>query len=529
MPRSSSLISAVALVTAVVLGGSAPAYARAAAVSPAGDLQVSSYKVSGKPATVVFLNAFAAVDGVAAPTAAVTIGVPRGYGLDVRRPVGATVGEAIAILGDASGGTDSPDPLSGSLVVDDPALYAQDPDAQACAPGSHAAVWRVQPSDPSQTLRMLVFVDPVSVGTGGYALRFCPLWPPSAGNPGGLFAPAIGLALQGVAAPTAQGVYTWSAVVTPADPTTRGAVPSQAFELRAVLPFPNVLTLRARHDPKTRSVLLSGKLMAAGKPVTGVPVTVTAYTGTYDYTEYGAVRTDGNGAYSLRRAIDRTTVFEAEAAIPPQDCSGPSPAPGGCVGESVASPGQPSTSLRVPRVTDPRRAIRKADEKLARRAALRRGDFAADWQTGEPSPFSVCEGFQPNQADLTLTGEARSPLFLSQRAAAVSDASVFATVQQAHASFRRTAQLAVARCLARDLRDNDIKVLQMGTLGLPQTADETRAFRVIGDEGDDVVYFDLVYLRRGRTVVNLQITTLTQPLLEEQDLVAKVTARLRGS
>jgi hypothetical protein len=522
MPSFSRLLTALACAGALVLGGSAPAIARSAASAAGGELEVSSSTARGRAVTSIKLIAWAELDRRSAPIAGVTISVPRGYAIDLGRAPGTEVGAALALLEDASGDAESATVLSGALVAEDPAAYAQDVEAQACAPGRHAAVWRVvQSSSP----RLLVFADPAVDGSGGFTLRLCPVWPRSASAPGGLTANALLLSLYDVKAPAASGVYTWSVLVTPGDPATLAARPGDAFELRTVIPHPHTLTLRARHEPETHSVLLSGRLTAGGRPEAGISVTVTAYTGTYDFTRYGAVRTNADGVFSLRRAIDRTTVFAAVAYVPSRDCTAPSSAPGGCLGETVSPPNEPTTSLRIQRATDPKRAIRKRDAALARRAGLRRSDFPTGWESGEPSPFAVCEGFQPNLSDLTITGEASSPQFARDDAVAFSRASVFRSETQARTAFRRTARLEVARCLARDLRDAEFTVLQVGTLDYPNLGPASRGFRVIADYEQAIVYYDIAYLRRGRVVVELLFASLTQPLLNEEELAAKVAAR----
>lgn len=527
MVAISRLVPVLACVAAVALGGSAPAIATSAAATAGGQLEVLPSGTLGA-STYIRLSAWTYVNARPAPTAGVTILAPRGYDIDLGRPPGTEVGSAFALLEDASGGSESPEPLIGPLVADDPVAYLQDVDAQACAPGRHAAVWRTADSSAPQTLRLLVFVDPVANGSGaGYTLRMCPLWNRSAQFPGGLTASTVLLGLKGVKAPTAPGVYTWSAVVTPGNPETFAPQPDGTFELRAVIPLPHLLTLRARHAAKTRSVVLSGRLAAADEPVPGVSVTVTAYTGTYDYTEYGAVRTNADGAFSLERAIDRTTVFTASAEIRPRACTAPSSAPGGCLIETVSPPTEPTTSLRILRATDAKRAIRKRDQALAGRAALRRADFPSGWETEQPNPFSLCEAFQPDLSDLTVTGDARSSQFHNDEALAMSSTSVYRTTGQARAAFRRTARLEAARCLARDLRDAEFQVLRVEKLTLPPLGVAAQAFRVIADFRETIVYFDIVSIRGGRVAVEMLFVSLKQPLLIEQDLAAKVAARIR--
>ena len=60
--------------------------------------------------------------------------------------------------------------------------------------------------------------------------------------------------------------------------------------------------------------------------------------------------------------------------------------------------------------TDPKKSITAADQAKARSIVLTRTDFAAGWKKVPAPPDSdlVCPGFDPNESDLTLTGEAES-------------------------------------------------------------------------------------------------------------------------
>ena len=71
--------------------------------------------------------------------------------------------------------------------------------------------------------------------------------------------------------------------------------------------------------------------------------------------------------------------------------------------------------LAVPAValaadTDPKKRITAADQAKARSIVLKRTDFAAGWKKVPASPDSdlVCPGFNPDESDLTLTGEAEA-------------------------------------------------------------------------------------------------------------------------
>ena len=62
--------------------------------------------------------------------------------------------------------------------------------------------------------------------------------------------------------------------------------------------------------------------------------------------------------------------------------------------------------------TDPKKKITAADQAKARSMVFKRTDFAAGWKKVPPSPESdlTCPGFNPDESDLTLTGEAENGL-----------------------------------------------------------------------------------------------------------------------
>src|SRR5919197_5577449 len=86
--------------------------------------------------------------------AKITIYIPTGYTLNTSQApgtvIGTTEGEVVA---NQLGGI--PVPLSGDVVVDDPAKHLTD----ACAPGMHQAVWVLRLSVLNQTIPVPVYID----------------------------------------------------------------------------------------------------------------------------------------------------------------------------------------------------------------------------------------------------------------------------------------------------------------------------------------------------------------------------------
>src|SRR5262249_51416330 len=161
-------------------------------------------------------------------------------------------------------------------------VFAADPVAQACAPGTHAALWRASLAVLGAQIPLSIVVDGAS-GGGGYTMRFCPLHPPPrVGTGAGLLLLAQFIQDPGtppVTAPATPGTYTWSALLSPPVPGTTSADPSRAAEVRLLIPIPEALSLQGRYDAKTHSAVLTGLLTAAGAPQAGVTVDLSSSTG----------------------------------------------------------------------------------------------------------------------------------------------------------------------------------------------------------------------------------------------------------
>jgi hypothetical protein len=517
------------VVAALVLVA-APAAVGQGAVQPDDTgLLVRSGSFAGKAYASVVVSSSASI-------ARLTVYVPQGYAFDLTRPVGTEIGYALASAPDTAGGFGGFS--EGTLVSDDPARYVGDAGAQSCAPGTHAAVWRTTLSVAGRSLELPMFLDPAGPDDpagSAFVLRACPIWPSTEVGVAHRAADLLVLSIEeGVTVPTAPGRYLWSAVVTPTGPLSVTPEPSRAFEVRAIVPLPRVLTLRAKHDPKAKTVLLSGRITSQGAPEAGVPVEFNAFDDDPDSllsSSFGPVLTNANGEFQVRRRVERSTQFTASVKDQPRACSGPTSAPAGCVSETVTVPDPASATVVVRAKTDPRLVVRARDRALARESALKLKDFPTGWETFPfPLPFDACPKFKPDLSSLTATGEWNSPAFVTDTTGALSSTTVYRTIAEGRTAFRKEAQVAVARCVAEGARAEGDTVHSVGALSFPRVGDETRAFRVVGEiERQGVVYVDLISIRRGRVVVHLFVSSLGVPLDPlERSLAAAVASRARG-
>ena len=244
--------------------------------------------------------------------------VPRGYRVDLGRPPGAVVGVAVA-WSDWGWGD------MGRVTADAPEAHI----ANSCAPGLHDAVWLLRLGVDEREQAVPLFVDRTRGLEGSYRLETC--LPRSSEL--GLRVAMLEIDVDPLTNPARAGAYTWRAFVTPRG--ADGPDESRAFELRSTVPLPMRLTLRARYDRRSRHAVLTGRFVSSGFDVSGMPVELFVKVGRY-FEPLRWTRTGPGGRYSFRRKLRGKATFRAATGAI-ADC-GPSPAPAGCVSESIAKP-----------------------------------------------------------------------------------------------------------------------------------------------------------------------------------------------
>jgi hypothetical protein len=515
--RPSVIAVAVAAALALV-----PAGAARTAASPAdGSLVVTTLTSSAGSAAALSVTA-------AGTIARVVVTAPAGYGIELGHPPGTEIGFASGLLANITGSGSSF--VDGAITAVDPATQVGTPESEACAPGRHDAVWRTTLSVLGQSFPMAIYIDRATPAqaSSSFVLKFCPVWSAPSAPPGVTARQLTLVVFDSVSRPTADGRYTWSGLVSPVG-SELGPDEARTFEVRAVEAIPNTLTLAQRHDPKRRTVTLSGTVTAAGQPVAGARVRFAASTNSAsDTTFFGPVTTNASGQFSITHSVVVTTRFSADVEGLSLPCTAPSTAPAGCAQETVGPPAPAAVVVRVRLATDPKLVPRRRDQAAARRASLGPGDFPEGWEAFESfSPFE-CRGFRPKLQKLTATGDVDSRIFGTQEAAAASRATVYANEAQARTAYSRVAGIGLARCYADELRADGVDILELRAVPFAKLGNETKAFRVVYDVDEFVVTEDFVYFRNGRTVGQLLFAAVAQPLPIAEALARKVAARARS-
>ena len=170
--------------------------------------------------------------------------------------------------------------------------------------------------------------------------------------------------------------------------------------------------------------------------------------------------------------------------------------------------------------TDPKKKITAADQAKARSIVLKRTDFAAGWKKVPPSPDSdaTCPGFNPDESDLTLTGEAESDFERLQGLLVVGTASeIYATKEDAVKSWTRSDKPATARCLGyffkqgQTTKTTKVTIVSAGRMAFPKLAPRTTAFKVVarlavtneGETTTGLIAVQLVAFGHGRGDISL--------------------------
>jgi hypothetical protein len=344
-----------ALVTGVM--GAMLAYGSGAFAANTGTLAVwhTPMTLGGSSSTTIHVSLPKTSD----PVVRLAIYAPDGYGTTLNQPAGAKIGTVSATA--YSHDTQLTLPLDGTVNTDDPAKYT----ANACSPGTHAAVWLLNLSALGQTLQVPLYVDATTGSEtllGAYRLIIC--LPPPDVPQGTAGRSAFGAQLldaqftvNGVfKTPSTGGALRWESLFTPYNPGQGTPNLAGTFEARALVSLPVSLTLAATSTKKNGAYGLKGKLSEGGIPAAGFAVSILRGTSPTKLAKAGAATTKSDGSWSStgRLQSKKTTYVKATAGTKERDfaqgCQNPLPAtlaPAGCASATLAAWTASSAVVRV--------------------------------------------------------------------------------------------------------------------------------------------------------------------------------------
>jgi len=336
--RLRSLLVASAALLGVVFA--APALA---AYQPELQVQQSSYKV-GAATTAGFLIAISDTDD---PTAKMTIFSPAGYSSSLTQAPGSTIGSAIAFVKAGALGGSILGPLTGPVVVGNPADATLIAASQACTGRTtNQQIWVLNTSIQGQNIQIPAFVNLVG---GSVVQQICLQSPVDPRNTFQAQLVVANYTVKGVFTNAgSQGGYQWAADFTPYVAGTVTPNPAGTVEWRNYVGLPSSLTFK-RAKSKSSVVTFTGALKIAGLNPAGVRLNLYSSTKTQPAPNFTlgtlaglfgtgkAVRTKGvksSGKYSITRKrpkgkkVTRFQMrFEDYLLVPSsgEPCEGPSP------------------------------------------------------------------------------------------------------------------------------------------------------------------------------------------------------------
>ncbi len=301
-----AVLAATSALALAAAGSAFAAYTPTLAISP------GNLAAGGAGANTIKITSSAADDA----TAKISIYAPLGYTVNLGQAVGAKIGKVNAqIIAIALGGALLP--LTGDIVVDDPAKYTSAPASVACAGATaHSAVWLLNLSVAGQTLAVPVYVDKTTGAEATFAsmkLVTCLASPyatiAQGGNSVGAKAVSIDFTFNGVLTnPAAPGDSTWRALFTPWAASSGTATnPAGTIESRSIVRLPGSLTFAASRGK------VSGKVSAGGKGLGGLRVQIWAGRTAKKLAKLGTVKTKSNGSFSYK--TKKGTFYQAKLTL----------------------------------------------------------------------------------------------------------------------------------------------------------------------------------------------------------------------
>ena len=192
--------------------------------------------------------------------------------------------------------------------------------------------------------------------------------------------------------------------------------------------------------------------------------------------------------------------------------------------------------------------LKPADVKLAKKIALRRADLGASWRavpggtdTSDDSDLAGCPEFDVDLSSFTITGRAASGFQNARGSTVFSSVEVFASKAQAVGDFTAvTSHPAFLGCVRSLFEQGAQSEPQPGLtfevgdaqpLNVGRVGQQVFAFRIPVEARVDGrvpvdLFFDTIYLQKGRTTASVMFITALSPYPAEAKLARKLAARI---
>jgi hypothetical protein len=176
---------------------------------------------------------------------------------------------------------------------------------------------------------------------------------------------------------------------------------------------------------------------------------------------------------------------------------------------------------------EPQRNINAADQARAKAMLARRSDLGYGTRavpSGSGDSDAYCKAL--DESDLTITGEARTPTFVSGLVTLNVESNVYKSVRNANASWRRGTSNAGTTCIRGIIRaefaKGGLRLISLRQVPFPTVAQRTVAYRIAfsgQSQGLTVrAYIDYVVLQQGRAQLVLLFGSAIDPLEKPEQI-----------
>jgi hypothetical protein len=212
----------------------------------------------------------------------------------------------------------------------------------------------------------------------------------------------------------------------------------------------------------------------------------------------------------------------------------------------VAAAALALVAATVAAAADPRlekKALRRADMTLAKRANLALADLAGGWgrYPSSQSPSSEapsCPGYNPNLSRFTITGEAEASFRHPEGFFIVSSVQVFPSRAQASADFRAGATRPLAGCLSHVFEGDFARgaggraqTRSSRMVASPRVGERAAWYRLVGrltvNGNSAPVNMDLLAVQKGRSQAALLFIGLRGAVPDQVAIARLLATRMR--